>query len=70
MFFMFFVILKVTNSSFLKGMTFCHSIYVKKVMKLFAFIFEQPLTIVKSESFLIGIWGGINDPCCMWSKIQ
>ena len=23
-------------------MTFCHSIYVKKVMKLLAFIFEQP----------------------------
>ena len=25
-----------------KGMTFCRSIYVKKVMKLLAFIFEQP----------------------------
>ena len=30
------------NSSFQKGMTFCRSIYVKKVMKLLAFIFEQP----------------------------
>ena len=30
-----------TNSSFQKGMTFCRSIYVKKVMKLLAFIFEQ-----------------------------
>ena len=35
------VILKATNSSFKKGMTFCRSIYVKKVMKLLAFIFEQ-----------------------------
>ena len=35
-------ILKATNSSFQKGMTFCRSIYVKKVMKLLAFIFEQP----------------------------
>ena len=25
-----------------KGMAFCRSIYVKKVMKLLAFIFEQP----------------------------
>ena len=35
-------ILKATNSSFQKGMTFCRSICVKKVMKLLAFIFEQP----------------------------
>ena len=35
-------ILKAKNSSFQKGMTFCRSIYVKKVMKLLAFIFEQP----------------------------
>ena len=35
-------ILKVTNSSFQKGMTFYRSIYVKKVMRLLAFIFEQP----------------------------
>ena len=42
-FFMFGAILKATNSSFQKGMTFCRSIYVKKVMKLLlAFIFEQP----------------------------
>ena len=39
---MFGAILKATNSSFKKGMTICHSIYVKKVMKLIAFIFEQP----------------------------
>ena len=36
------VILKATNSSVQKGMTFSRSIYVKKVMKLLAFIFEQP----------------------------
>ena len=39
---MFGAILKATNSSFQKGMTFCRSIYVKKVMRLLAFIFEQP----------------------------
>ena len=39
---MFGAILKPTNSSFKKGMTFCRSIYVKKVMKLLAFIFEHP----------------------------
>ena len=39
---MFGAILKATNSSFQKGMTFCRGIYVKKVMKLLAFIFEQP----------------------------
>ena len=39
---MFCAILMATNSSFQKGMIFCRSIYVKKVMKLLAFIFEQP----------------------------
>ena len=39
---MFDVILKATKSSFQKGITFYRSIYVKKVMKLLAFIFEQP----------------------------
>ena len=39
---MFGAFLKATNSSFQKGITFCRSIYVKKVMKLLAFIFEQP----------------------------
>ena len=38
---MFGATLKVTDSSFQKGMTFWRSMYVKKVMKLFAFIFEQ-----------------------------
>ena len=39
---MFCAILKATNSSLQKGITFCCSLYVKKVMKLLAFIFEQP----------------------------
>ena len=39
---MFGAISKATNSYFQKGMIFCRSIYVKKVMKLLAFIFEQP----------------------------
>ena len=39
---MFGAILKTTNSSFPKGMIFCLSKYVKKVMKLLAFIFEHP----------------------------
>ena len=36
---MFGAILTATNTSFQKGITFCHSIYVK----LLAFIFEQPV---------------------------
>ena len=39
---MFGAILKATNNSFQKGMPFCQSIYTKNVMKLHAFIFEQP----------------------------
>ena len=39
---MFGAMFKATNSSFQKGMPFFPSIYVKKVMKLLAFIFEQP----------------------------
>ena len=46
---MFGAILKATNSYFQKGMAFCRSIYVMKVMKLLAFIFEQP-------SYLPGNW--------------
>ena len=38
---MFGAIVKATNSYLQKGMAFCRSIYVKKVMKLLAFIFEQ-----------------------------
>ena len=36
------VILKATNSSLQKGMTFSRSMYVKNVMKQLAFKFEQP----------------------------
>ena len=39
---MFGAILKATNSSFQKGMIFGRSMYVKKLLKLVAFIFEQP----------------------------
>ena len=35
-------ILKATNSSFQKGMIFGRSTYVKKFMKLLAYIIEQP----------------------------
>ena len=38
---MFDVILKATNSSFQRGLLFCLSIYMKKFMKLLAFIFEE-----------------------------
>ena len=43
-------ILTATNSSFQKGMTFYRSIYVKKAMKLLAFIFEQPSYVVSPPS--------------------
>ena len=43
---MFGAISKATNNYFQKSMTFCRSIYVKKVMKLLAFIFEQPSYLV------------------------
>ena len=39
---MFGAIFKATNSSLQKGMTFYRSTYVKRVMRLLAFIFEQP----------------------------
>ena len=39
---MFSAILMATNSSLQKGMAFFRGIYVKKVMKLLAFIYEQP----------------------------
>ena len=45
---MFGAILKATNSSFQKGMTFCGSIYVKKVTKLFAFILNSPRISTKT----------------------
>ena len=45
-FFMFGAILKAAKSSFQKAMTFCSSIYVKKFMKLLAFIFEHSSYLV------------------------
>ena len=52
---MFDAILKATNSSFQKGMTFCRSIYVKNVMMLLAIIFEQPSYCFKILEFLYAI---------------
>ena len=52
---MFGAILKATNSDFQKGMTFYRSKYVKKFMKLLAFIFEQPSNIVTSLVIFIGV---------------
>ena len=40
---MFGVILNATTSSFQKGMPFCLSIYMRKIVKLLAYIFERPL---------------------------
>ena len=54
---MFVAILKATNSSFQKGMTFCGGIYVKKIMKLLAFIFEQPSYAVQLLTFGIYVLG-------------
>ena len=58
---MFGVILKATNSSLQKDMTVCHSIYEDKVMKLLAFIFEQPsyktLSLGVYASFPFGLLG-------------
>ena len=60
---MFGVILKATKSSFPSGMPFCRSIYVKKVMKLLAFIFEQPsyiyFIIKKLLTYVSVDWHGV-----------
>ena len=53
---MFVAILKATNNSFQKGMTFCRSIYGKKVMKLITFIFEQPSYIKLLRVFFSISW--------------
>ena len=62
---MFDAVLKATYSSFQKGMTFCRSIYVKKVMKLLAFIFEQPSYAFFLTFFLIlkPFWSLIPKNC-------
>ena len=48
---MFGAILTAKNSSFKIGITFCRSIYLKKVMKLLAFIFEQPSYLSKKYEY-------------------
>ena len=53
---MFGAILKATNSSFQKGMAFCRSIYVQKVMKLLAYIFEQPSYVHLSLFLLCSLY--------------
>ena len=45
-------ILKATNSSYQEGMIFGRSTYVKKIMKLLAFIFEQPSYLFLSDENL------------------
>ena len=45
---MFGAILLATYSTFQTGMTFYRSMYVKKLMKLLAFIFEQPLYLKRT----------------------
>ena len=68
---MFGAILKATNSSFQKGMTFCRSVYVKKVMKLLAFIFEQPsylFNMLFSKFLLIQILEIFMETSCCKQK--
>ena len=69
-------ILKATNSSFQEGMTFCRSIYVKKVMKLLAFIFEQPsyslsykIYIITADDYFVTMkWCDLRcNPSCLHS---
>ena len=46
-------ILKATNSSFKKGVIFWNSVYVNKVMKLLAFIFELPSYLQNAINFIL-----------------
>ena len=62
---MFGAILKATNSSFQKGMTFCRSVYVNKVMKLLAFIFEQPSYLTDGNIFAAIFESTLTD--CVYS---
>ena len=43
-------ILMATNSTFQKGITCCRSIYVRKVIRLLAFLFEHPSYLAVSCS--------------------
>ena len=63
---MFGAILKATNSSFQKGMIFCRSIYVMKVMQLLAFIFEQPSYRLGTVSKNILLEGLRTMSCTIW----
>ena len=65
---MFGAILKATNSSFQKGMPFCRSIYVKKVMKLLAFIFEQPSYNEISDRASLEL-GKLTENSFEWGKL-
>ena len=61
-------ILKARDCSFQKGMAFCHSIYVKKVMKLLVFILEQPSYCYfpiwnPGTGADLNVW--IPNPCCL-----
>ena len=60
---MFGTMLKAKNSSFQKGMTFCCSIYVKKDMKLLAFIFEQPSYVPIRASTFTCVNGSVSCLC-------
>ena len=55
---MFSAILNATNSSLQRGMTFCRSTCVRKVIKLLAFIFEQPSYIFMDINETLEIRGG------------
>ena len=44
-------------------MAFCRSIYVKKVMKLLAFIFEQPSYMKSAGSVLLSLFMRTNGKC-------
>ena len=60
---MFGAILMATNSFFQKGMKFCRSVYVKKVMKLLAFIFEQPSYFLRKKLNITEIKKLVNKYC-------
>ena len=65
---MFGAILKATNGSFQKGMIFGRSIYAKKVMKLLAFIFEQPSYTTTKNCLLPMLLYPVNQFCTVFIK--
>ena len=60
-------ILKATNSSFQKDMTCYPSIYVKKVMKLHAFIFELPSYRLSQCK---GAWELLHFPLVLMNRLN